>query len=271
MPPALRPAHETKHIPVLIYPFRTQQFHLAQLDNGATNGSALWLGAQCLSLFFSDNLKRRPSPSGHPDAAFRPRAIELGSGIGLSALALASMGWDVIATDLHDVVSSVLADNISSNLSRLPVDSGTVQVRILDWTVPPDRWLWDDPQTIASSEAEKPQSAVPQAPVLGPPFDLILTSDTIYSPDLVTPLLRALHGLCLASASELRTTPVYLCLERRDPALVDHALSEARDSWNFKVERIPHKKLAKALEKSGAHWEKGDWEGVEIWKLALRS
>lgn len=89
MPPALRPAHETKHIPVLSYPFRTQQFHLAQLDNGATNGSALWLGAQCLSLFFSDNLKRRPSPSGHPDAAFRPRAIELGSGIGLSACVLA--------------------------------------------------------------------------------------------------------------------------------------------------------------------------------------
>ncbi|KAH9857009.1 hypothetical protein C2E23DRAFT_721079 [Lenzites betulinus] len=268
MMPPLRPAHETKHVPVLACPFRAHLFHLAQLDDGHTNGSALWLGAQCLSLFFSDSLSLKHRP---PPAQLRPRAIELGSGIGLSALALASMGWDVIATDLNDVVSSVLASNIARNLAQLPPDAGNVQVRVLDWTVPPDHWVWDDAQTIASAQVEKPHPAGQPGPLLGPPFDLILTSDTIYSADLVTPLLRALHALCHVSASELRTPPVYLCLERRDPALTDYALSQAKDPWNFKVERIPHKKLAKAIEKAGAHWEKGDWEGVEIWKLSLRS
>ncbi|KAH9901056.1 hypothetical protein C8Q73DRAFT_636996 [Cubamyces lactineus] len=277
-PPPLRPAHETKHIPILDYPFRALRFHLAQLDNGASNGTALWLGAQCLSLYLADNLKHRsPSSLGStalaPDGK-RPRVIELGSGIGLSALALASMGWDVIATDLPDVVSTVLSGNISRNLPQLPPHSGTVQVRVFDWTVPPDQWRWDHSCTIASSQPEKQHPAMQRGSILGPPFDLIITSDTIYSTALVTPLVRTLHALCKASLAlspEVRCPPVYLCLERRDPALVDHALSHAKDSWDFKVERIPHKKLAKAIEKTGALWDKNEWEDVEIWKLTLRS
>lgn len=74
------PAHETKHISQLQYPFRTSVFHLTQLDNGLTNGTGLWLGAQCLSLFLADIYGRTVLRST------RPRAIELGSGIGLSAL-----------------------------------------------------------------------------------------------------------------------------------------------------------------------------------------
>lgn len=89
LPPtmALRPAHETKHIPLLQYPFRAHLFHLTQLDNGATNGTGLWLGAQCLSLYLSDLLRNKSaSPSGLSTGAQRPnKAIELGSGIGLSA------------------------------------------------------------------------------------------------------------------------------------------------------------------------------------------
>ncbi|KAI8998522.1 hypothetical protein BD414DRAFT_575041 [Trametes punicea] len=280
-PPPLRPAHETKHLSVLDYPFRAHRFHLAQLDNGVTNGTALWLGAQCLSLYLADNhLKHKPSSSPSaasaalPSGGKRPRAIELGSGIGLSALALASMGWDVIATDLPDVVTTVLSGNIARNLSQLPPHSGTVQVRVFDWTVPPDHWVWDDPCAIASSQPQKLHLAAQQSSILRPPFDLIITSDTIYSTELVMPLLRALHGICKASlglSSEVRCPPVYLCLERRDPGLVDSALSEARDCWNFKVERVPHKKLAKAIEKAGAQWDKDEWEDVEIWKLTLHS
>ena len=84
---ALRPAHETKHVPLLDHPFRDRVFHLTQLDNGATNGTGLWLGAQCLSLFLSDALKSKNSPTALAGAC-RPRAIELGSGIGLSACVL---------------------------------------------------------------------------------------------------------------------------------------------------------------------------------------
>ena len=85
---ALRPAHETKHVPLLQYPFRSHIFHLVQLDNGATNGTGLWLGAQCMSLYLSDLLKNKSSTSTSgpfAGAKRRNRAIELGSGIGLSA------------------------------------------------------------------------------------------------------------------------------------------------------------------------------------------
>lgn len=78
------PAHKTKHLPLLVYPFHGHLLHLSQLDNGQTNGSALWLGAQCLSLYLADLLKNKNKFS----AAVRPRAIELGSGVGLSACVL---------------------------------------------------------------------------------------------------------------------------------------------------------------------------------------
>ena len=79
----VRPAHETKHIPELEYPFLASSFRLAQLDNGVSNGTALWLGAQCLSIYLAHlygTKHRAPTQQ-----ARRPRVIELGSGIGLSA------------------------------------------------------------------------------------------------------------------------------------------------------------------------------------------
>jgi len=107
----------------------------------------------------------------------------------------------------------------------------------------------------------------------GPPFDLIVTSDTIYSPELVQPLLRTLHALCYASKAALpppaRSPPVYLCIERRDPYLIDSTLSEARSIWGFTVTRIPHKRISKAMEKGGVKWDKEDWEGIKIWKMTL--
>ena len=81
---SLRPAHETKHIQELQYPFLASTFHLAQHDNGLANGTALWLGAQCLSIYLAQlyGTKHR-IPSQQQQR--RPRVIELGSGIGLSA------------------------------------------------------------------------------------------------------------------------------------------------------------------------------------------
>lgn len=79
------PAHQTKHLPLLRYPFLDHELTLAQSDDGRTNGTALWLGAQCLTAFLADALPAITEVaimSGHRQ---RPRAIELGSGIGLSA------------------------------------------------------------------------------------------------------------------------------------------------------------------------------------------
>jgi len=74
-----QPAHLTKHIPLLSYPFASSAFLLAQLTDGVSNGTALWLAGQCLAFYLAQtHSKFKPAHSS-------PRAIELGSGIGLTA------------------------------------------------------------------------------------------------------------------------------------------------------------------------------------------
>ncbi|KAK0450777.1 putative methyltransferase-domain-containing protein [Armillaria borealis] len=234
------PAHATKHLPLLSYSFSPSlTFQLAQSDDGTSNGTALWLGAQVLSVYLAHVV--------HP-RLFQPgmRVIELGSGIGLSALVLSSLGWAVVATDLPTITTTILPRNISTNVPLLSSSSGEISIRQLDWTVQPNQW--HDPLITSS-------------------FDLIITADTIYAPHLVQPLLRTLHALASGSSRP----PIFLYLERRDPALVDCVLTEAGSHWGFKTEKIPYRKISKALYKSGLKWAKEDWEGVEIWKLSLNN
>ncbi|KIM80751.1 hypothetical protein PILCRDRAFT_822017 [Piloderma croceum F 1598] len=267
------PAHHTKHLNSLAYPIGLDlTVNLLQVDDGKTNGTGLWLGAQCLSLFLA-NSHKRPSPS-----IGRPKAVELGSGVGLTALTLAALGWDVLATDVSNVITTVLSQNIARNTAVLPAGSGCIEIRELDWTVTPEKWSWDNDRVIASASCENPQGASDlqlsslqvesslQRP--GPPFDLIVTSDTIYSPELARPLLRTLYALYSASRTpHTRCPPIYLCIERRDPTLIDRTLAEAKDVWGFTVVRIPHRKVVKAMDKGGVKWDQEEWEGIEIWKL----
>ncbi|KAG6814316.1 hypothetical protein H0H92_013441 [Tricholoma furcatifolium] len=176
---------------------------------------------------------------------------------------MASLGWRVLATDIPHVISSVLSHNIHANIHHV---QGTVQVRELDWSVPPHAWIWDHPSVIASPSP--PPSHDNPHNLLRPPFDLICTADTVYDPSLIPLLLRSLHALCL-SAPAARPPPVYICLERRDPLLVDSCLADAHHTWGFHVQRIPHRKLVKAMLKARLDWPKEDWEGIEIWKLTL--
>jgi hypothetical protein len=218
----------------------------------------------------------------------RPRALELGSGIGFTAwaffapcvlfilglhfacrLALASLGWDVLATDIPHVIQSVLKINVTNNLTALPPNSGTVQVRELDWFVSPANWTWDHKSIISHSEPFIP-SSTPCPSLLSPPFDLIISADTVYTSELLEPFLRTLYTLSTLSVSS-RPPPIFLCVERRDSLLLDRLVSDANEKWKFAVERIPHKKLTRSLEKSGIQWGKSDWDGVELWKLRLAS
>ncbi|KAF4614812.1 hypothetical protein D9613_002958 [Agrocybe pediades] len=108
-------AHLTKHIPLLHYPFAGSLFALSQLSNGHSNGTALWLGGQCLAMYLAQmHAKFRPS-----HLTRLPRVIELGSGIGLTALSLSSLGWDVLATDIPHVITSVLEKNIKNEGIRV--------------------------------------------------------------------------------------------------------------------------------------------------------
>lgn len=171
----------------------------------------------------------------------------------------------MLATDTRNVVQSVLDSNIQANLTALPQSAGSIETRELDWTVPPDSWCWDNPLSVTSL-ADSPFPGL-----LQPPFDLIISADTVYSHELVTPLLRTVHALCTSSHSLSQKHPhVLLCVERRDPELVDTLFAEARDTWGFSVDRVPSTKLAKSLDKGGLKWSRSDWEDVEVWKLRLR-
>jgi len=245
------PAHKTKHVQNLLYSFNNiSTFNLAQLQNGANNGTALWLGGQVLACYLASLYK----DSKHPPR----RAIELGAGIGLASLVVGALGGDVLATDSACILDSVLRRNILANSSALS-PSATVHARELDWTVPSSAWSWSDPHSITNPSSTQKEDN------LMPPFDIIFTADTVYSSDLVQPLLDTILAL---SKLAPRPPPCYLCLERRDPLLVDAFLARARE-MGFTVSRIPHQKLKRVLERADVHWEKDDWDAVELWKLQL--
>lgn len=144
--------------------------------------------------------------------------------------------------------------------------TGSIQVRELDWTVEPEQWSWTDAKSVSSPSLPKNP---PSEDTLGPPFDLIITSDTVYVPQLAQPLLRTIHALASISSARGKSLLILLCFERRDPLLIDRTLDDARQTWGFKPERVPHKKLAQAMDKTGLKWGKEDWDGVELWKLKL--
>jgi len=87
---ASAPAHHTKHFPVLAYLFNDIPFRLAQRDDGISNGTALWLGAQVLSTYLAVQYRKTSAPG-----SVRSNAVELGSGIGLLA-------YVCLPTGMHD-------------------------------------------------------------------------------------------------------------------------------------------------------------------------
>ena len=169
----------------------------------------------------------------------------------------------MVATDLSNVIDSVLGRNVGDNTHLV---AGTINVRELDWMVEPEHWSWVDAKSVSSPSLTRNP---PAEDLLGPPFDLIMTSDTVYIPQLTQPLLRTIHALASLSSAGGRSPLILLCFERRDPLLIDRTLNDARQALGFKPERIPHKKLTQAMDKAGLRWDKEDWDGVELWRLKL--
>jgi protein N-lysine methyltransferase METTL21D len=151
------------------------------------------------------------------------------------SLTLAAMNWAVVATDLADVIAAVLGPNIAANDA-----ARRISIRHLDWTSPV--FTADDV------------------------YDLIITADTIYEPSLIRPLLDSLHALATRSPR----AHLFVCLERRDPPLINSFFAQAHQ-LGFTADQIPSRKLSKALKKAGMEWSREDWDGVELWKLKLRS
>lgn len=198
-------------------------------------------------------------------------------------LVLAHLGFSTILTDVPYILSTFTLPNIRQNLPALhsalslshpPI----VQARELDWTAPPSSWDWsrsgngssissdwEDPYTRSQKEKALAQGTIlKEETTILPPFDLIVTTDTIYHPSLLPALLSTLKHLSLISSAP----PILLALERRDPALIDSALDEAR-RWGFECKRVGGPRIGKSVERH-LGWKKEDWEGVEVWKLRFR-
>ncbi|GAA6029333.1 hypothetical protein JCM8097_003624 [Rhodosporidiobolus ruineniae] len=250
------PAHTTKEVPLLLYtlPCGVQVDITQDCASPDSTGRTIWLGAQILSVYLHDALGRPSSSNGR-----RRRAIELGSGTGLLSLALASQGYDILATDVDMIVDGVLQQNVEANGEVIKrAGGGKVEAKVLDWFQPPGKWSWRRPGD--TQEAGDPP--------LEPPFDLIVTADTVYEPSLSQPLLQTLHGLASLSPS----APIYLALESRDPSLVASFLSSALSDWNLKPTRVGHDRIRRLVERKEGTlgWEDEEvWEGVEVWKLKL--
>lgn len=212
------------------------------------------------------------------------------------SLALASLGWDVLATDIAPVVNTVLKPNVARNVRMLresepPTEPGgrtrcgNVQVRELDWSALPTSWCWTDSCGVAVADhgdGNGPFGGTSgehdDEELLAPPFDLIVTSDTVYSTNLVAPLLRTLHQLCQLSQPgydverhQKKLRPLmYVAVENRDPGLLDSFFKQARDDWGFTTMRVPDRHVQRAMERKRLGWNREDWDGVEVWKFQLQ-
>lgn len=203
--------------------------------------------------------------------------MELGAGVGFLALVVASLGYDILATDVEPVLSGVLKGNIGRGKGD---GWGRVEVRGLDWFNVGQDWDWDwkcsegSPLTQRGDSAQQQttnveKEVVQQSTSLSPPFEYILTTDTLYHPTLLEPLLRTLQVLS-THPDQGSPPPILVALERRDPALIDSALERAKEV-GFDVKRVSKGRVAKAVSKAWG-WEKDDegWEGIEIWRWKWR-
>jgi len=92
-------------------------------ETTGTTGTTLWLSSQIVANYLLSLPHPHSHPHTSPQAQTRPetreRVLELGSGVGYLSLVLSSMGYDVVASDVEPVLSSVLLPNIEDGLRVL--------------------------------------------------------------------------------------------------------------------------------------------------------
>ncbi|CCF50761.1 hypothetical protein NDA11_007310 [Ustilago hordei] len=264
------PAHQTKHLPELVYHFPCidTSFRLTQRNDTNSTGSSLWLSPQVLSSFLIHTYGKVQQKDS---SAARKRVLELGSGTGLLSLLMARLGWDTVATDIPPVLESVLKPNVEAGLYQL-VNEGKAekdQIRVcqLDWTVLPERWHWHPELGFPSAQEHVDADTRNTQTTTEQHFDLILTADTIYEPSLIRSLLFTIAHLYQRQAESKPT--ILLALERRDPTQVNEAFRLASEDYDLPFKQIPAKRVRKIFDTlgDGAAWSRDDWDGVEIWKL----
>lgn len=215
------------------------------------------------------------APSRTTRRSQRRYAIEIGAGTGLMSITLSALGYSVLATDIEPSLTSILMPNIKGWTSSSSTWSGPLCVCRLNWNLPINYrsiqsclkstlhpgHIQDGLIDLNHDSDENVQDTELESKI---EFDLIVTTDTVYTSELIRPLLTTLKSL---SDLSTRPPPIYLALERRDPALVENFFNMA-EQLNFKADQIDHSSLVKLTEQMG--WDLEDWEGVEIWKLRQR-
>ena len=281
-PPRPSPASDTKHHSLLHHPppLASWTFALQQRSASGETGTTLWLSAQVLAAYLAWVAPSHEGPptvtascTGHGESPRRSgRAIELGSGVGYLALCLAALGRDVVGTDIGAAVHLCRA-NVEDGIRMLRPGSGRVEVMQLDWKTAADSLssYWPtvlhatssnahDDNTTADASQSTGDFQMRSTNELGPPFDAIYTTDTLYSLDLIQPLLRTMANISSVSGNP----PITIALERRDPPVINSAFEQA-EAMGFNFRQVDPTIVREVVETVWG-WAYEDWEGVEIWQ-----
>lgn len=228
---------EIKHLPVFEFPLTpTLSLTMTQQNNTQNHGTTVWDSSRVLAYYLMDSAKRLVK-----EDFGTKNCIELGSGCGLGGLALAACGYDVVLTDLQEVIDRVLGENVKCNqwnirqwMAEAALSGETIQdpktcVTALDWVD-----FYHHPERMDA---------------FNPPYNYIIAADCIYSMDLIEIFLTCIYRL----SSHLSI--ILISLEHRDDLVVNHFVSEAK-RLGFEVKMIPKKLLRLAVN-----------EDVEIYKL----
>ncbi|TIA99932.1 hypothetical protein E3P96_02770 [Wallemia ichthyophaga] len=252
-----KPAYEIKEEKLINHSLGDRTLHISQdLKGDDTTGSTLWLSAQLLSAYIEQSgIKDRLKND-------KRRCLELGSGVGLVGLALANnKSNEVLLTDVSKVVDRVLLRNVKSN------DYSNTQVGVLDWSTEPEAIDWKAIRCfirISDMQWLTERRQIDRGEhVLRPPFDLIVTTDTLYERTLTPQLLKHISYHLNQSGH----SKALIGLERRDSALIDEALSMIT-GMGLKLQQIPQQSLSKAVRDEYGWQDDEIWSGCELYKLS---
>jgi predicted nicotinamide N-methyase len=171
------------------------------------------------------------------DVVAASHVLELGSGTGLVGLAMASLGADVVLTDLPSIYPN-LARNVRDNSDVIQENGGIAKSGILDWTNPTScRISLDNSPNIDEGSI-----------ALENKFPVILAADSLYSPD---------HPKWLVD-----TIDIWLSKEDSAKVIVEFPL---RDAYIPEVEDFRRRMVQIGLHILEEGEEKGydDWGGTD--------
>ena len=167
-----------------------------------STGGIVWETAYLLATF----LEGRPA-NGLPPA--QSSVLELGAGCGLVGLVMAHNGSNVVCTEAPETMA-VLKRNVKANQAAVEAAGGSVKAQKLRWEKPKDR-----------------------AALSGGPFDAIVGTDTVFSADLVAPMLAT------AATLSHEGTKMWLCFQERCAAAHAELLRLAPRYFNLVEDLSP--------------------------------